>query len=97
MASDQKIVVEAEVSSFAKNARDSIVGRLTLVYGVPCADVRTFAVNSVGQTVPTKAGLTLQRDQLLMLGALVDKLIAAAGVKAGRAADEDDGFEDFGA
>ena len=81
MASDQNIVVEAEVASMAKNATQTIEARLTRCYGKACGDVRVFATDATGKAVATRAGLCIRREQLPELGRLVAALIEAAGVE----------------
>jgi len=67
-----------EVGRFTKNAQAEVVGRLVRAYGVPCADVRVFALGVNGKPTHTKAGLCLRVEQLPELRKLVDALAAAA-------------------
>ena len=78
MSADQIIEVEAEVGSFPKNASSSVVGRVTRVHGVRCVDLRVFAVNTAGESVPTRAGVCVRTEQLPELQKLVAALVAAS-------------------
>ncbi len=77
-----EIQVEAQVGRFQKNATQTVEGRLTRVRGVPCADIRVFAIGCDGRAVATKAGLSIRREQLPELRALVDALLAACVKRA---------------
>ena len=72
------IEVEAEVSEMVKNATAIIRGRLTVLRGTPCLDVRVFAHGGGAGLVPTRAGIALSRERAEDFRALVAELCDAA-------------------
>jgi len=77
MSSDG-IEVEAVVGAVPKSATAVVRGRLTVVHGVKCIDVRVFRHAGDGRLVATKQGITLTRSRAEDLRALVSDLCDAA-------------------
>jgi len=91
MDANDRITVEKDCASFAKNATCEVRGRFLNVRGRACADVRTFAAGAGGDMVPTRAGVCIGREKLPELLALVERMIEDAGLESGTFPDGDGG------
>jgi len=68
-----------EVGSVPTSVGAKLVARLVSVRGHKCGDLRLYATNSAGESVPTRRGLCIGVKCLGDLAALAAKLAAAAG------------------
>jgi len=55
--------VEREVGRFAKNAAAEVIGRLTVISGIECIDIRIFIPTTGGQMRATKKGVCIVREK----------------------------------
>lgn len=78
MDEQDRFVIEKDIGGFAKNAASTIRGRLTVVHGTPCGDIRCFVISATGEPVATRQGICLAREKLPELAALVAKMIVAS-------------------
>lgn len=78
MAENGQVQTEQECGQFPKNATSVVVGRLVVVHGIACADLRVFVASADGEAVPTRAGICLARGKLPELAALIQDMIEAS-------------------
>lgn len=76
---DENQTRTAPVYAFRKNSREEVRASFSSFKGTDYVDLRVFAANAQGETVPTRKGLTVSRAMLPELGRAVAALLAASG------------------